>query len=64
MSEMGQFQTSGRLQARSVRPSTTDMSRLHRQVRFVPVSDSPLGQLILSMSGSLQLFANKGCWGP
>jgi hypothetical protein len=33
------FQTSGFLQARSVRPSTTDMSQLHRHVGFVPLTE-------------------------
>jgi hypothetical protein len=38
-SELGHFQTSGRVRVRSVRPSTTDMSRLHGHVGFVPNSD-------------------------
>jgi hypothetical protein len=36
----GHFQTSGRVAARSVRPSTTDMSRPHRHVGFVPISEA------------------------
>jgi hypothetical protein len=34
------FQASRRVRVRSVHPVTTDMRRVHRLVRFVPVSDS------------------------
>src|SRR5665811_2365442 len=39
MSELGHFQTSSRVPARSVDPSTADMRRLHRHVGFVPISE-------------------------
>jgi hypothetical protein len=37
--QIGHFRASDRIQAKSVRPSTTDMSRLHRHVGFVPISE-------------------------
>ena len=48
MSEVGRFQTSSRIPARSVSPSTTDMSRLHWHVGFVPLGGiEKLRQLLL-----------------
>ena len=39
-SAQGHFQTSSRVPARSVDPSTADMRRLRRPVGLVPLSDS------------------------
>jgi hypothetical protein len=39
MSAKGLFRTSIRVPAKSVSPSTTDMSRLHRHVGFVPTPE-------------------------
>jgi hypothetical protein len=36
---MGHFQTSSRVPARSVDPSTADIRRLHRHIDFVPTTD-------------------------
>jgi hypothetical protein len=42
MSQMGHFQTSGRVRARSALPPTTDMRRLRRHVRLVPIAEMDL----------------------
>jgi hypothetical protein len=36
MSDLGHFQTSDPIRAKSANPSTTDMRRPHRHVGFVP----------------------------
>ena len=37
MSQLGHFQTSGHVRAKSVHPQIADMRPLHRHVGFVPI---------------------------
>ena len=62
-SSMGQTETSGRIPARSVLPSTTDMKRLRQHFRLVPKRDS---YIAVSRAVLVDHFigAGEGCWPP